>query len=93
MRLLKKIRNTNRLAALKGTTFVTPYFRKAFGQYPYDIESIEFSQKNLGKKIRQTIFKRDKPFVAIVHDKNKNQIVDVFYVPLVKTKDNKIKIV
>jgi len=86
MALIDEIKKNNFYTALKEITFTMPFFRRAFGQYPYEVEVITFRKKKLGKRIKETISKKKSPFVAIVRDKEE-RIIDIFLVPIEKHGD------
>lgn len=75
----------NILAAFNGVVFSNPFLRKAFGQYPYDIQTLTFTEKSFRKQLLKAINNRKEPFVAIIKDDD-GDIQDILFVPITKEK-------
>ena len=87
MSLLKKIKRNSLTMALNESIFTTPFFRRAFGQYPYDVEIVTLKKNKLGENLRKALSQKNKPFVVIVRNKDED-IDDVFFVPILKEGKN-----
>lgn len=85
MEMLEHTINNNLCIAFSGTVFTSTFFRRVFGQLPYEVETLTFTESNVKKKLIKAIVSRKSPFVAIIKDSN-DQIQDIFFVPIIKEK-------